>query len=217
MKHARETNPWGKFIPVDVESARQAAADDPDVHYLHGRVETATFPDFSCRYWRSERHSATVEVDSGERKTLTANSAPDLGEQIKHVEINLRTQRRKATVTPQEPQTIWVAEILYDTGESERAEASSRDQLLLTLASWVGKTKAQPVQEPPPLWSVEDVHEAISIRQFLEAVGDQYLKTEKNAAEIKSYLSDAELEITYDNLLKAFHFLNDLGLLEGKE
>jgi hypothetical protein len=214
-----ESTPWGavpttKNLPT-VEEARARAVDDPRTPY-HSGVEQVRNENFTGTIWPEERHQATVtNRDTGERKVLTAPSAAALGGQIAWEQQGLLAARHQAEVTLAPPRTVWVAEIRYFDGASERAEAATHDDLLLTLLSWKARTTAtehELAAQPPPLeiWDEETRHAWF----FKDAVGEQYHATPENYRRLTAWLRERRLPLTVENLLKAFHDLNDAHELE---
>jgi hypothetical protein len=214
-----ESTPWGaspstRKLPT-VEEARARAVDDPRTPY-HSRVEHVRNEKFTGTIWREERHQATVtNRDTGERKVLTTPSAAALGEQIAWEQQGLLAARHHAEVTVDPPRTVWVAEIRYLDGASERAEAATHDDLLLTLLSWKARATATEHEmaapsPPPELWDDETREAWI----FKDGVGTQYRATPGNQRKLTAWLRERGLPLTCQNLLAAFHDLNDRRELE---
>jgi hypothetical protein len=214
-----ESTPWGaspstRKLPT-VEEARQHAADDPRTPY-HSGVEQIRNENFTGTIWPEERHQATVtNRDTGERKVLTAPSNTALSEQIAWEQQGLLAARHQAEVTLEPPRTVWIAEIRYLDGASERAEAATHDGLLLTLLSWKGRTTSteHELAAPPPtleMWD-EETREAWI---FKDGIGEQYHATPENHRKLTAWLKARGLPLTAKNLLAAFHELNDAQELE---
>ncbi|MCL6650533.1 MAG: hypothetical protein K6U89_19725 [Chloroflexi bacterium] len=214
-----EATPWGaspstRKLPT-VEAARSRAADDPRTPY-HSNVEHVRNANFTGTIWREERHEATIiNLDTGESKTLTAPSGPALGAQIAWEQQGLLAARHQAEVTAHAPRTVWVAEIRYLDGSTERAEADTHDELLLTLLSWKARTTAtehaMAAQPPAPELLDDETREAWI---FKDALRGQYHATPGNYRKLAAWLRERKLLLTAQNLLKAFHELNDAHELE---
>lgn len=226
MKVARTTNAWGKPVP-DAEAARTAAGDEPTQpsgapNPYHGTVEMLKGDGFAAQFGEKERHRAVVTpLDGALSETYNAASAHDLREILLHVRQNLLAQSRQARVEVLPPEKIWYAEIALANGTVERAEAASRDQLLLTLASWqardnVAASEAERPAPPPahlPRWSIKDVKENVAVRDFLD-LAPEYRRTNYNQLLLLTWLKEKGRPLTAKNLLAAFDQLFDERALD---
>jgi hypothetical protein len=160
--------PYTSALPT-VEDAKSGAIDDPRVPYLHGRVQELKSDNFTCRYWREQRHAARVtNLDTNEVTTYEDTTSAGLNEKLVHVQHNLLIAHEQARVEPLEPREVWVADLTYGDGSSERAESATRDDLLSTILSWKGKTTAAllPERVHRPLWTVKTANEAIAAQHW---------------------------------------------------
>jgi hypothetical protein len=123
--------------------------------------------------------------------------------------MSLLATNHQATVHPESPATVWVAEITYDDGRSERAEADSRDEMLVTLLSWKGKTTAGELPEKR-VWLQPGT---TAVMEFMTLV-PQYRPTSKNYFKLNRWLQAENKAVTVKNLVEAFDYLFDRHLLD---
>jgi len=209
-----DVHPFTGALPT-VEDAKSDALADPRTA-LHGKVQILKGDGSIAKFWKQERHAATVTIlDTGESKVLEAASDHDLREQLLHLQQTLMAQHLQAQVVPEEPREVWVADLTYDDGSGERAEANTYDDLLATLLSWTAKTPMPGTASPHlPMWDLETTEEVVAAQQFRDLAGAAYKPTRANAEKLKAYLYRHNLAVTVKNLVIAFHALNDAGRLE---
>lgn len=209
MKPSRTHNVWGKKVP-DVQSALAAVKDDVRTPY-HGKISTQRFAGFTAHFWRTERYSATVAVDTGEKRVFRATSINDLREQLLHVQQNLLTLHRAATVygLDDPPQVVWVARLEFDDGKVETAEAPSEDELLLNLARGVAEARmaGRPAKR---VWVAPGT---TAITEFL-AETPEYRATARNHLALRRWLGQHRKTWSKNALMEAFDFLFDQHCLD---
>jgi hypothetical protein len=209
-----------------VQVARKAAADDPECKYLFGVGNQDTFgvfPGGSYQYWQEPYHTATATfLDTGEALQLEATSADELRQKLVRLRDQLLASYRKAQIEMAAPTTRWKAIIDYADGRQETAVAESRDELLMTLLVWKGETAPEPQGGRPQRshdalwnksksveWNLQKVEEMVAVRQFLEAVGDQFYQTSKNVFLLVREMRLANKPFTVAALIEKFDELYD--------